>query len=310
MNHKTPKTNLPIILIVDDTPTNIQVLAEALRADYRVKVAGSGQAAFAVIEKQGAPDLILLDVMMPGMDGYEVCRQLKACAETKDIPVIFVTAKSNAEDEEKGLRLGAMDYITKPFHLPIVLARVHNHIALKKKTDLLEAHALLDGLTNIPNRRRFDESFDSEWKRALRAGARLALIMIDIDHFKHYNDNLGHGAGDICLRKVAAALDAAVVRPGDLVARYGGEEFVVLLPDTDEEGAVQIAERLRNEVAALQIPHGHSAVAEWVTISLGVASVVPQTGDHPAALLEQADRQLYLAKSSGRNQVCGSTVAR
>lgn len=152
----------PLILIVNDTPTNIQVLAESLRADYRVRVAGSGKAAFEVIGKAGAPDLILLDVMMPDMDGYEVCRRLKQAPATKNVPVIFVTAKADAVDEEYGLNLGAVDYIAKPFHLPIVAARVRNHIDLKIKTDLLESQAMLDGLTNIPNRRRFDETLESE----------------------------------------------------------------------------------------------------------------------------------------------------
>jgi diguanylate cyclase (GGDEF)-like protein len=299
----------PVILIVDDTPTNIQVLAEALRAEHRVKVAASGKAAFEVIAKQGLPDLILLDVMMPDMDGYEVCRRLKEDPATQKVPVIFVTARNDTVDEELGLKLGAVDYIAKPFHLPIVLARVRNHIQLKRKTDLLESLALLDGLTNIPNRRRFDEHLESEWKRGIRSGAPLSIIMIDIDFFKHYNDHHGHGAGDVCLRKVADVLAVAVVRPGDLVARYGGEEFVALLPDTDAEGALQIAERLRGNVAALQIPHGHSEVDPFVTISLGVASCEPSTHSFPAELLEQADQQLYRAKSMGRNRVCVLTEA-
>ena len=299
--------NKPVILIVDDTPTNIQVLAEALRADYRVKVAGSGKAALEVITKQGLPDLILLDVMMPDLDGYEVCRRLKSAPATQKVPVIFVTARNDMVDEELGLKLGAVDYIAKPFHLPIVLARVHNHILLKQKTDLLESLALLDGLTNIPNRRRFDEHLDSEWKRGVRAGSALSMIMIDIDFFKHYNDHYGHGAGDVCLRKVAGVLASAVVRPGDLVARYGGEEFVALLPDTDEEGALQIAERLRSNVVALQIPHAHAEAAVFVTISLGVASCEPSAITSPADLLEQADHQLYRAKSKGRNRVCATS---
>ncbi len=302
----TATASKPIILIVDDTPTNIQVLAEALRADYRVKVAGGGKVALDIIAKQGPPDLILLDVMMPDMDGYEICRRLKQNPATQNVPVIFVTARSDTLDEELGLRLGAVDYIAKPFHLPIVMARVRNHIALKIKTDLLEAHALLDGLTNIPNRRRFDQQLDIEWKRGLRSGEPLSLLMLDIDHFKAYNDNHGHGAGDDCLRKIAAALAATAVRPGDLVARYGGEEFVVLLPDTDEDGALQIAERLRSHVETLQIPHGHSATAACVTLSVGLASAVPLSNlsnNSPASLLDKADKMLYRSKQAGRNGV-------
>ena len=293
----------PVILIVDDTPTNIQVLAEALRDNYRVKVAGSGRAAFDVIAKQGLPDLILLDVMMPEMDGYEVCRLLKQNPATQGVPVIFVTAKSNVVREEQGLRLGAVDYISKPFHLPIVMARVHNHIALKIKTDMLESHALLDGLTGIPNRRRFDESLESEWNRALRAGIPLSLIMLDIDYFKPYNDNYGHGIGDACLRKVATGLAASVNRSSDLVARYGGDEFVVLLPDVDQKGVARIAERMRRNVRALKIPHDYSTISDTVTISVGAACSIPSVDETPAVLLEKADRQLYRAKTNGRNQV-------
>ncbi|AGX88698.1 diguanylate cyclase [Candidatus Symbiobacter mobilis] len=303
MNESPP---LPVVLIVDDVPANIRVLAEALRPQYRVQVATSGQGALDVIARQGVPDLVLLDIMMPDMDGYEVCRRLKQESATVGVPVVFVTARTDLVDEELGLRLGAVDYITKPFHIPVVLARVRNHIALKQKADLLEKFALLDGLTNIPNRRSFDESLDREWKRAQRASQALGLIMIDIDHFKRYNDRLGHGAGDDCLRTVASTLAAACTRPGDIVARYGGEEFVVLLPDTGEEGVALIAERLRKQIEDLRIPHACPDVAVWVTISLGAESIVPHVGDSPFALLDGADRRLYTAKSDGRNCVCSA----
>ncbi len=295
----------PLILVVDDTPINIQVLAEALRADYRVKVAASGPAAFEVIAKQGVPDLILLDIMMPEMDGYEVCRRLKSDPRTKNVPIIFVTARTDALDEETGLRLGAVDYIIKPFHLPIVTARIGNQISLKIKTDLLESLVMLDGLTSIANRRRFDQALVSEWKRAQRAGTALALVMVDIDFFKDYNDLNGHGAGDLCLKKVAATLAAVTDRPADLVARYGGEEFIALLPETDASGAMLIAERFRLAVESLQIPHPTSTISPWITVSLGFASASPGDTGSAEALLEQADRQLYAAKNSGRNRICG-----
>lgn len=297
--------NRPLILVVDDTPTNIQVLAEALRTDYRVRVAGSGKAAFDIIAKLGAPDLILLDVMMPDMDGYEVCRRLKQQPETRNIPVIFVTAKSDVVDEELGLRLGAVDYIIKPFHLPIVMARVRNHISLKMKTDLLESQAMLDGLTSIPNRRRFDEALENEWKRAHRSGLPLSLIMLDIDFFKRYNDNYGHGAGDECLKKVAASLAGAIDRPSDLVARYGGEEFVALLPETEAEGTRNIAEHIRSAVESLGLPHQYSDVSGNVTVSVGYACLIPGTEGGQTELLRLADEKLYAAKESGRNRVCG-----
>lgn len=306
MGEKMKKTdNRPLILIVDDMPTNIQVLAEALRNVYRVRVAGSGQAALDIIAKLGAPDLILLDVMMPDMDGYEVCRRLKENPATQNIPVLFVTAKSEVLDEEHGFCLGAVDYISKPFHLPIVMARVRTHISLKVKTDLLEAKVMLDGLTNIPNRRRFDEVLESEWKRAQRTGTLLSLVMLDVDFFKRYNDNYGHGPGDECLKKVASALVDAVDRPSDLVARYGGEEFVALLPETEAQGAGYIAERMRSAVEQLQLPHQYSEVSNVVTVSVGSVCVRPCSGTSQLELLRLADEKLYEAKESGRNQVCG-----
>lgn len=291
----------PLILIVDDTPTNIQVLAENLIKDYRVKVAASGEAALRTIAQQGKPDLILLDVMMPDIDGYEVCRRLKADSQTRSIPVIFVTALNTGSDEERGLSLGALDYITKPFYLPVVKARIRNHIHLKQMTDLLEEMAWIDGLTGIPNRRRFDQMLEIEWKRAQRTHLSLAIIMVDIDFFKAYNDSYGHGAGDICLKKVAAKLATIVSRPGDLVARYGGEEFVVILPETDDVGAGIIAEQLCRSIECLQIPFAQSETSSWVTISAGYAALIPHAEQAPASLMDEADHMLYQAKDAGRN---------
>ncbi len=298
--------NKPLVLIVDDTPTNIQVLAETLRADYRVKVATSGEAALDIVKKRDSkPDLILLDVMMAGLDGYEVCRRLKENPDTQGIPVIFVTAKNDAQDEERGLRLGAMDYIAKPFHPAIVKARVQNHINLKMKTDLLESLALIDGLTGIPNRRRLDEALDTEWKRSLRCGTPLAMVMADVDCFKAYNDHYGHGAGDECLKAVARALSASLTRPADMMARYGGEEFVAIMPDTDAAGAKLLAQRWRDNVAALALPHACSNTTDHVTVSVGYASQTPFAEQAPQTLLGLADKMLYRAKELGRNRICG-----
>jgi diguanylate cyclase (GGDEF)-like protein len=299
----------PMILIVDDTPTNIQVLAEALCSDYRIKIATSGKAALAMANNpESRPDLILLDVMMPEMDGYEVCRLLKQNLVTQDIPVIFVTAKSDVTDEEQGLRLGAMDYIVKPFRLAIVKARVQNHVNLKIKNDLLETLALIDGLTGIPNRRRLDEVLDSEWRRALRGNLVLAVIMADIDYFKAYNDNYGHSAGDQCLKAVAKTLASSLNRPSDMMGRYGGEEFMAVMPDTDAEGARMLAERWRANVAALALPHQYSKVADHVTISVGYASFKPTQNQLCVELMEMADKMLYQAKDQGRNRVCGISM--
>ena len=302
----TVETAKPLILIVDDTPTNIQVLAETLIKDYKIKVASSGKAALATIAQQGLPDLILLDVMMPDMDGYEVCRQLKNNPQTSAIPVIFVTAMNEASNEEYGLNLGAMDYITKPFYLPVVKARIRNHIRLKQTTDMLESMAWIDGLTAIPNRRRFDQTLDIEWKRAQCSLMPLGLIMLDVDFFKAYNDHHGHGAGDICLKQVAALLTASASRSTDLAARYGGEEFVMLIPETEIDGVHKIAERLCERIESQQIPHAVSAVSPWITASIGYTALIPQPEQASCALLEEADKMLYQAKRAGRNRVAGA----
>ena len=292
-----------LILIVDDTPANLTVLSDALKSDYRVKIATSGQAALDIINRD-KPALVLLDVMMPGLDGYEVCRRIKQQPETRDISVIFVTAKNDVVDQEEGLNLGAVDYITKPFFLPIIKSRVRIHVNLKLKSDLLESLAHIDGLTGIPNRRRFDEALEVEWKRAVRTGTPVSLVMMDVDFFKYYNDTYGHGMGDTCLQQVATAIAAAITRPSDLVARYGGEEFVALLPDTDAEGSYTVAERMRRNVEALQLSHEHSAASRCVTISAGLASSVPTAEDASQELLKQADQMLYRSKEAGRNRVC------
>ncbi|NCC25882.1 MAG: diguanylate cyclase [Deltaproteobacteria bacterium] len=291
------------VLIVDDTPMNIQILAEALRADYRVRVADTGAKALAVAESEDPPDLVLLDIMMPGMDGHEVCRRMKENPKTKGIPVIFVTALGESEDEARGFDLGAVDYITKPFSLPVVRARVRTHLQLKQRTDMLEELSMIDGLTGVANRRSFDQALDREWRRAARNGAAVAVAMIDIDHFKAFNDNYGHGAGDECLRRVAQALKSVLLRPSDLVARYGGEEFVALLPETDKDGAARMAEALRRAVDSLALPHEHSPVSDHVTVSVGYGTTGASEAVDPNTLVAVADRALYEAKNCGRNRV-------
>ena len=297
------------VLIVDDTPENIDLLLGALGDTYHTRIALNGEKAIKIAESV-RPDLILLDIMMPGMDGYQVCKTLRTNPDTQNIPIIFITALGSVEDEERGLRLGAVDYIVKPISPPIVRARVQNHIRLKMKSDLLESLAMLDSMTNIPNRRRFTESLDMEWKRALRSGLSvpMTIIMIDIDNFKAYNDNYGHGAGDACLMLVAATLAAETsFRPADMVARYGGEEFIALLPETDVNGAKLIAERFRSCIEALRIPHEHSTVSRWVTVSVGHASIIPGPDYRAEGLQEEADQMLYKAKASGRNRIFGTT---
>ncbi|WP_044413832.1 diguanylate cyclase [Thiomicrospira microaerophila] len=293
------------ILIVDDVATDIQMLANALQEDYRILVALKGEAVMEIATAYPKPDLILLDIMMPEVDGYTICKQLKSNPETMSIPVVFVTALHKNDDQERGLNLGAVDYITKPFHLPIVKARIRNHMLLKLKTDQLEELSHLDGLTGVANRRHFDEMFSKEQGRLHRLGGCLSLIMLDIDYFKLFNDNYGHGTGDACLIDVAKALSGIIKRPTDVVARYGGEEFVVILPDTDLDGAMQVAQGLHDEVNRLAIEHSFSPVAPHITISLGVASLTAEPGIETLPdLLKQADDALYQAKETGRNRIC------
>jgi len=284
-------------------PANIKVLGELLRDEYKIRLATGGKKALQMARSSNPPDLILLDVIMPEMDGYEVCAQLKADKATKNIPVIFITAMDLEKDETKGLSLGAVDYITKPFSLPIVKARVKTHLELKHHRDILEDLSTLDGLTGISNRRRFDEFLEIEWFRAIRESTPLALLMIDIDHFKLYNDNYGHIAGDDCLKLVAKNLLDGIRRPADFLARYGGEEFAVILPMTDIQGAVTVGSSLIERINTLKIPHIHSMVSDQISISIGAASIIPDRKNSTVFLIENADNCLYLAKEGGRNRV-------
>lgn len=297
------RDNRPKILIVDDTKENIDVLMEAFRQDYRVSAATNAERALKLAHAEQPPDIILLDILMPEMNGYELCALLKEDETTKNIPIIFVTAVSEVMDAARGFSAGAVDYITKPFHPPVVKARVKLHLDLKSKYELLESYAFIDALTEVSNRRRFDLVLESEWNRARRSGRSLALIYMDVDHFKEYNDTYGHGAGDDCLRRLASTLSGALQRSGDFIARYGGEEFMVLLPYTDKAQALEIAGSLSDIVDGLGIPHAASPVAEHVTLSMGVISADPSLTIKPRALVDAADCALYAAKNSGRHRV-------
>lgn len=296
-----PKTtfNKPKLLLVDDQPVNIRVLHELFREECEIFMATDGEQALQSC-RTILPDLVLLDVHMEGLDGHEVCRRLKNDPDTRDIPIIFVTAQGEEQDEVLGFELGAVDFIVKPINPVIVKARVRNHLMLKQQSDLLRSFALLDGLTGVANRRKFDEELDLNWRRCLREKAALSLIMIDVDHFKAFNDRYGHQKGDSCLQAVATTLNGVIKRPYDLIARYGGEEFACILPNTALTEAVQIAERMQASVRALKLEHLDSIVEHIVTVSLGVATVVPNAETTSQTLVEEADRQLYQAKQAGR----------
>ncbi|MDY0122221.1 MAG: diguanylate cyclase [Sulfurimonas sp.] len=290
------------LLLVDDAVINIEILINLLKDDYNLKIAKNGTKALEIAKSSDDIDLILLDIKMPDIDGYKVCKELKTDERTHNIPIIFITGNDMPQDEEYGLRLGAIDYIIKPFHPTIVKMRVQNHVNMKLKSDMLEQLSMYDGLTHIPNRRFFDERYTILHKEAQEQQKSLAVMMLDIDYFKPYNDNYGHGKGDETLIKVAAALQNTLKRPEDLVARYGGEEFVVVLEDISPEGAKKVADKLVKSVAALDIEHEYSEAASCVTVSVGLSYKDASKEIPKEQLLKDADDALYTAKEAGKNR--------
>lgn len=319
------------ILLVDDRRDNLLAMEALLeRPGLNIVTAQSGNEALsAMLDHDFA--VVLLDVQMPDMDGFEVAQLMKQNDKTRWVPIIFLTAIS--KDKKfitKGYRTGAVDYLLKPLETGILKSKVEVFLQLHRQKRQLMAktqeldHKVLellhlkkqlesvnrqleqltvsDALTGIPNRRRLDQFLDAEWRRSQRNALPLSLIMIDIDRFKEYNDHYGHPAGDVCLRNVARALQAAIKRPSDLMARYGGEEFTAVLVETDNDSALLVAEMLARCIHDLEIPHPGSDVAAHLTVSLGLATTVP-TGDiSPQQLLQAADDALYAAKDSGRNR--------
>lgn len=326
------------LLIVDNHLDNVRSLSCLLsESGYHIRKATSGEMALETIQI-AKPDLVLLDVRMPEMNGYEVCQQLKANPNTCDIPVIFLSALNSTHDKVQAFAVGAADYVTKPFQAEEVLARVRHQITiLRQQQQLLQQQqqlaiqnyqlrqeiqqreqveaklqqansdlqrmATMDSLTQIANRRCFDQTLEHEWQRLSREQQPLSLILCDIDYFKQYNDRYGHPAGDVCLQQVTQAIAKCIKRPADKVARYGGEEFAIILPNTEPEGAVAIAESIRATLASLQIPHIGSAVAAYITLSFGIACVIPTLDSTYAKLISTADTALYQAKRQGRDRL-------
>jgi diguanylate cyclase (GGDEF)-like protein len=316
------------ILIVDDSVDSRRLVRRFLEEDgYRDFLeADSADEALQLLRSGRAPvELVLMDLQLPGMNGIEACRRISDDPALRDTPVIVLTASNENRDLPAAFQAGAVDYLLKPLNPIELAARIRSTLRLKREMDqrkqreaeLLDmAHKLadanlelerlssLDGLTGLTNRRRFDELYVHEWKRAIRVGSNLSAVLIDIDHFKAYNDRYGHPAGDECLRRVASALRETAARPGDSVARYGGEEFVAVLADTDPAGARALAERMRAAIEKLHLEHGASPTAAHVTLSLGVATMTPDDASIPSALLSAADEALYEAKKGGRNRAC------
>jgi len=295
------------ILVVDDERAVFDSLEIFLEDKYDLLYADNGSRGLLKARSEHV-DLILLDIGMPDINGYELCRMLKSDPETESIPVVFLTAFSSRDDEARGLEAGAMDYIAKPINPAVVRARVRTQMTLKLQRDYLQVLVRQDALTALINRRGFDELLSREWRRAARSRKPLSLIMMDIDSFKPYNDNYGHIAGDQCLQQVSACLSSVLHRGGDYLTRYGGEEFAVVLTDTPFEFVELMGERLRAAVEALQIPHAHSLVKKVVTVSVGAATTIPVHTDSPSALLMEADRMLYEVKKEGRNAVRASDM--
>lgn len=321
------RRELPLLLVVEDNNFLQAYLETLLTPYYRVAVASDGVEG---LEKAKTlqPNLIVSDQVMPRQNGLDLLKEIRRTPELSSTPVIFLTARSGMEARIESLDAGADDYISKPFDERELLARVRNllrsHSAeqqlavlnrqlqqqkqqLESVNRALQYLATYDSLTEVRNRHSFNEYLDTEWRRLAREEAPLSLIMCDIDYFKLYNDTYGHQAGDECLRQVAAVIQHSVKRAADLVARYGGEEFVVVLPNTDIEGATCVAEMIAQQVRALQIAHAKSAVSEYVTLSLGVACCIPAPKSQPGALIALADESLYQAKASGRDRVSVAT---
>ena len=303
-----PAAALPSLLLIDDDPSSVQVLSRMLGGLGHLRFALSGSDALALAQAS-APDVVLVDAEMPDMNGFEFCARLKAEPALADVPVIFVTSHGDIETEVAGFAAGAADFIRKPPVAEVVQARVGMQLRLKALTDALRRSALSDGLTGVANRRRFDDDLHAECDRARRSGETLSLLMVDVDHFKRYNDRYGHVAGDACLREVAAALQSVTQRPADRLARYGGEEFALLLPQTEISGALALAQRAIAAVAALKITHAGSSLGRVVTVSVGVAAARRTAdGAHTElaaqVLVDAADRALYAAKGAGRGQCC------
>lgn len=294
--------NLPTVLIVDDDRVNRTVLAELLQGECRLVLAKDGSSALQRIAEESEISLILLDVSMPGMDGYELLRRLRADNRTTDVSVIFITGQTDEQDEERGLLLGAADYVSKPIRPAIVRARIRNHLKLAVQRQELERLSERDGLTGIANRRYFDKVYDLCCRRAIRTKEAFGLAMFDIDHFKQYNDHYGHGAGDEALRRVAQILASFARRPYDVLARYGGEEFTLLIADV--AGFENLLQQMCREVAGLDLKHELPDTSDVVTVSCG-GIVVSETSlaEYPTVLLQRADALLYKAKREGRNRI-------
>lgn len=293
------------MLMIDDDPLVIRALLPALQEHGDVIVATSGERALDLLDEQ--PTLILLDLNLPDYHGADLIRIMQDRLDNTDLPILVLTGEQDTETEISCLEAGASDFLRKPVTRPLLAARLKLHLDLQQKTQLLKDLATLDGLTGIANRRTFESVYQRYWGLMYRQQAPLSVLFIDLDHFKSINDQYGHDAGDRCLVHVARLLKDLAKRPSDLVCRYGGEEFVVLLPDTDANGARTLAERIRMKLAESPIVVAEEGQTHQVTASLGLATEIPRVSQAHNRLIQQADRAVYRAKASGRNRVESET---
>ena len=330
------KNRQDTILLIDNNPDDLKHLAITLDSKgYQTREALDGHKAIDIAQET-QPDIILLDLDTPPINGYQVCSSLKDSDRTNKIPIIFFSDSHDQTDKVKAIEIGGVDCITKPFYLEEAVARIERQLEIQRLQQLLQQQnillqneierrikvenalrqanqdlhhlATIDELTGIFNRRQFDLYLEREWRRLAREKAPLSLILLDIDYFKRYNDNKGHQAGDNCLEQVAKAIAKTVQRPADLVARYGGEEFAIVLPHTDLDGAVYIANKIKTAIRHLNLPHPSSDVSDVVTISQGVSSTIPLIASSPVSLICDADLALYTAKNQGRDQLTARTL--
>ncbi|VAW87698.1 Two-component transcriptional response regulator, LuxR family [hydrothermal vent metagenome] len=323
----SPKNNIAVrVLLIDDQ----RIIAEAFRRmvmdDAEIEMHYCSDPSRALIEVQSfRPTVILQDLVMPDVDGLSLLKQFQKDKEARSIPVIVLTTKEDPKIKSEAFAMGASDYLVKFPDKIEVIARLKAHsrsylaqqqrdaaykdltqlkAELERKNRELEVLSCRDALTGILNRRGFDNYLSKEWYRAIREKKNLGLLIIDVDFFKPFNDNYGHQQGDLCLQQIAVALEAGLKRASDVVARYGGEEFSVVLPNTNMEGALLIAETVREFVEALLIKHEYSKVSDVVTVSIGVMCLQPVADDALESLIARADKALYHAKHSGRNRCC------
>ena len=292
------------ILVIDDSAVQAEYLRSILKEEYDVTVCNTAREGLAAA-KEGCFGLILLDIVMPDMDGFILLRELKETDLTKHIPVIMLTSLSDVQYEERGLLMGAVDYVAKPFSPVIIRARVNTHIQLYHYQMEFKQQAMVDELTGVANRRRYEGESLSKWREAIRFGMPLSICMFDIDKFKLYNDTFGHPAGDQVISAVAKTASSYFQRSMDLFARYGGEEFIAVFVGSDGRNAFEFLKTIRQAVEDLHIPHC-SPVSQWVTVSVGGVSLIPKVGDSYDTYLKLADTMLYDAKRLGRNRVVWS----